>query len=118
MKRILLSRPQRCNPLIFAHLNPDTYSITLSRAYHGEHSDSTQKGASEVPQNIQKVAFLPFWSPKTRGKHFLGLTKSRILGKKGQKMIKGRYTSERLDAWTPGRSVRQALRRAATGRHN
>ena len=39
-----------------------------------------QIGVIPASQNTQKVAFLPFWFPKTRGKHFLGLTKSRFWG--------------------------------------
>lgn len=64
-------------------------------------------------QIIQKVAFLPFWSPKIRGKHFLGLTKRRFLGllgicegkRKGQK-VEGcsACLPEYLPASTPERT--------------
>ena len=70
-------------------------------------------------QIIQKVAFLPFWSPKIRGKHFLGLTKSRFLGlfgifegkRKGQKVERcSASTPERLNIDNSTDKPRQAQR--------
>lgn len=52
-------------------------------------------------QIIQKGAFLPFWSPKIRGKHFLILTKSRILGLFG--IFEGKRKGQKVEGRTPPR---------------
>ena len=56
-----------------------------------------------VVQIIQKVAFLPFWSPKIREKHFLVLTKRLFFGLFG--IFEGKRKGQKgLNAWTPPRT--------------